>query len=244
MNGHKVYGLIGYPLKHSFSPAYFKEKFAALGIHATYHAYPIPTIHEFPELLKKHPSIAGLNVTIPYKEQVMAYLDGLDAAAEKIGAVNCIAVEDGKLKGYNTDAIGFANSLKPLLQPHHTHALILGTGGASLAVAYVLGSLGITYKKVSRAIGDILYADLTPEDIEAHTLIINTTPVGMFPDVNTAPDIPYAAITPKHLLYDLVYNPEETLFLSKGKAQGATIKNGYKMLVLQAEASWDIWSRN
>ncbi|HEY1032114.1 MAG TPA: shikimate dehydrogenase [Flavipsychrobacter sp.] len=239
---HKVYGLIGYPLKHSFSPAYFKDKFTRLGIDATYHAYAIPTIHELPELIKKHPSLAGLNVTIPYKEQVLSYLDEVDSIAQQIGAVNCIAIHAGKLKGYNTDVIGFADSLKPLLQPHHTDALILGTGGASLAVAYALGQLGIRYTKVSRAVGDIVYADLRPEHIATHTLIINTTPVGMFPDVDAFPDLPYEAITDKHLLYDLIYNPAETAFLAKGKAQGATIKNGHEMLVLQAEASWQIWN--
>jgi shikimate dehydrogenase len=181
-------------------------------------------------------------VTIPYKEQVLSYLDAIDSTAQKIGAVNCIAIHAGKLKGYNTDVIGFADSLKPLLQPHHTDALILGTGGASLAVAYALGQLGIRYTKVSRAVGDIVYADLRPEHVATHTLIINTTPVGMFPDVTSSPDIPYEAITDKHLLYDLIYNPAETAFLAKGKAQGATIKNGHELLVLQAEASWQIWN--
>ncbi|MFN4246467.1 MAG: shikimate dehydrogenase [Flavipsychrobacter sp.] len=239
-----LYGLIGYPLSHSFSPAYFNNKFATENIDGRYDAYAIPSVEDLKTLLQEHPQLKGLNVTIPYKEQVLPLLNEIDAAAREIGAVNCIKIEVGKLIGYNTDHIGFVESLKPLLQPQHTHALILGTGGAAKAVMYALKQLGIKHKTVSRIGGDMQYADVDEEIMDKYRLIINTTPLGMYPAINTAPEIPYQFIDSSHLLYDLVYNPEETLFLKKGKQKGATIKNGYEMLILQAEASWQIWNTN
>lgn len=239
-----LYGLIGYPLSHSFSPAYFNNKFATENIDARYDAYAIPSVEDLKTLLLEHPQLKGFNVTIPYKERVLPLLYETDAAAREIGAVNCIKIEVGKLIGYNTDHIGFAESLKPLLQPQHTHALILGTGGAAKAVMFALSQLDIEYKIVSRTGGDMQYADVDEEIMDKYRLIINTTPLGMYPAINTAPEIPYQFIDSSHLLYDLVYNPEETLFLQKGKQQGATIKNGYEMLILQAEASWQIWNTN
>lgn len=238
------YGLIGYPLSHSFSPAYFNNKFATENIDGRYDAYAIPSVEDLKTLLKEHPHLKGLNVTIPYKEQVLPLLYETDAAAREIGAVNCIKIEVGKLIGYNTDHVGFAESLKPLLQTKHTHALILGTGGAAKSVMYALKQLGVEYKIVSRTGGDMQYADVDKEIMDIYKLIINTTPLGMYPATDTAPEIPYEYLTKEHLLYDLVYNPEETLFLQKGKQQGATIKNGYEMLILQAEASWQIWNTN
>ncbi|MBL7719977.1 MAG: shikimate dehydrogenase [Flavipsychrobacter sp.] len=236
------YGLIGFPLTHSFSPKWFAEKFAAEGIDATYKAYPLELIESISDLLANYP-LRGLNVTIPYKEQVLGYLNELDEAAEAIGAVNCIDIRHGIKKGYNTDVTGFEQSLAPLLQAHHTRALVLGTGGAAKAVHYVLEKLGLTYRTVSRhqSEGVITYDELTEELIASHPLIINTTPLGMAPHTDEAPAIPYHALTEKHLLYDLIYNPDETKFLALGKQQGATIKNGHEMLVRQAEASWEIW---
>lgn len=239
-----VYGLIGYPLSHSFSPGYFKEKFAKAEIDAVYRLFPLANIKELPKLLAEHSSLSGLNVTIPYKEQVIPFLDDIDNAAKTIAAVNCIKISNGKLKGYNTDVIGFEQSLAPLLQPQHTKALVLGTGGAAKAVAYVLDKLNIDYKLVSSSgkIGTVAYEDISAATVDEHTLIINTTPLGMHPNIDACPDIPYSALGETHLLYDLIYNPEETTFLKRGTAQGATTKNGYEMLVLQAEASWDIWN--
>jgi shikimate dehydrogenase len=238
------YGLIGYPLTHSFSPAYFKKKFNEQHIYALYDAFPLTGLHEFPELLRSNPAIEGLNVTIPYKEAIIYYLDYIDSIAAQIGAVNCIAIRNGKKTGYNTDAIGFAQSLNPLLQSQHNMALILGTGGASRAVAYVLGQLGIPFHKVSRNKKEdcITYADITGDLLSQHRLIINTTPLGMYPNPDAAPPLPYKSIGKHHLLYDLIYNPDETKFLSLGKAQGASVKNGFEMLQLQADASWAIWT--
>lgn len=237
------YGLIGYPLGHSFSPTYFGKKFAVLGIDAVYSAYPLENITEFPNLLHAH-SFRGLNVTIPHKESVIPYLDALDDVAKKVGAVNTIAFAEGIKKGYNTDVIGFELSLAPLLKPQHKQALILGTGGASKAVAFVLEKLGITYLKISRSkkSGTLCYDELGPEIIKAHPLIINCSPVGKAPEANYAPSIPYEGITDKHLLYDLIYNPAETKFLSIGKQHGAAIKNGLEMLELQADSAWEIWN--
>jgi shikimate dehydrogenase len=239
-----AYGLIGYPLTHSFSPAWFAKKFAAQGIDATYTAFPLATINDFPAFLQQHPALHGLNVTIPHKETIIPYLGALDITAEKVGAVNCVAISDGLTKGYNTDVIGFKESLVPLLQSQHTNALVLGTGGASGAVTYVLDELGIEFIKVSRtATTDILtYDALTSDIIRQHTLIINTTPVGMYPHVDDCPQLPYEAIGAQHLLYDLIYNPAETKFLALGKQAGAQIKNGQQMLELQADASWRIWN--
>lgn len=241
----RKFGLIGYPLSHSFSRNYFSEKFA--GEHITgcaYYNFPLEHIDLFTALLRDNPDIEGLNVTIPYKQSVRQFLDEFDITAAEIGAVNCIDIRNGRLKGYNTDAIGFELSLRPLLDNSHARALILGTGGASRAVGFVLTKLGIAFSYVSRTKkkGCLTYEELDEAVLYEHTIIVNTTPLGTFPDIHYAPAIPYHLLTLKHLLYDLVYNPRETLFLQKGSAQGATIKNGYEMLVLQAEASWKIWN--
>ncbi len=247
------YGLIGYPLKHSFSIGYFNEKFAAENIDAEYVNFEISTIQDFKKVIEGNPNLCGLNVTIPYKEQVIPFLDELDKDTAKIGAVNVIKIirqgkNQGKVKliGYNSDIIGFTKSIEPLLQPHHKKALILGTGGAAKAIFHGLENLGIESTFVSRIQRNeeiLTYAQLTPEVIEMHTIIVNCTPVGMFPKVDFCPNIPYEQLTPKHLLYDLLYNPNETLFMKKGKEQGATVKNGLEMLLLQAFASWEIWNQ-
>ncbi|MBA3828428.1 MAG: shikimate dehydrogenase [Taibaiella sp.] len=237
------YGIIGYPLGHTFSPAYFNKKFAEENIDAVYTAYPIKDIQHLPVLCKDHRDLQGLSVTIPYKQAVVPYMDSLDITAERTGAVNCIHLHNGLKIGYNTDADGFEKSMQPLLRPYHDRALILGTGGAAQAVQYVLAKLGIGYTQVSRGKeGMMSYEEITDDVIRAHPLIINTTPLGTFPQVDECPDIPYSALTDAHLLYDLIYNPAETKFLSLGKAQGAAIKNGYEMLLLQAEAAWQIWN--
>ena len=240
------YGIIGYPLSHSFSPAFFRKKFAELNTDAIYEAFPLPDVSQFAALIDAHPHILGLNVTIPHKETIVPYLDELDDVAADICAVNCIAFRNGKKKGYNTDVIGFEQSLIKLLAPQHTHALILGTGGSSKAVAYVLKQLGIGFRFVSRnkQQGLLTYEELTPDIIGQTKLIINTTALGMYPNTEGAPAIPYDAITTQHLLYDLIYNPEETTFLTLGKERGAVTKNGFEMLQIQAEASWDIWTMN
>ncbi len=241
----KLYGLIGYPLSHSFSKGFFAEKFKKEGIlDCAYENFPLADIAEFPRLLEQQPALCGLNVTIPYKEAVLPWLDELSPAAEQVKAVNCIHFHEGKKTGFNTDVTGFKRSLQPLLKPHHTHALILGTGGAAKAVMFVLEELNIPFTVVSRQAqpGVATYDSLDKEVIAAHTIIINTSPLGMYPQTDTAPALPYNAITKHHLLYDLIYNPEKTLFLQQGEAQGAAIKNGHEMLVLQAEASWEIWN--
>lgn len=245
----RTFGLIGYPLAHSFSKKFFTEKFEEEGIaDHQYELFPIENIAAVVSLIAADDSLAGLNVTIPHKVGVMAYLNELDPAAQTIGAVNCIAIahKDGetRLKGYNTDAYGFQESLRPYLKKHHSHALILGDGGAAKAVKYVLDQLQITYLSVVRtaAPNTILYSDLTEELLQKHQVIINTTPLGTFPNIEAAPAIPYEWITDQHLAYDLVYNPEETEFLKRAKAKGAAIKNGFEMLQLQAERSWFIWN--
>lgn len=241
----KQYGLIGYPLSHSFSKGYFAEKFLKENIlNCRYDIFPLETIQQFDALCKSHPNFVGLNVTIPYKEQVIPFLDALNEEAEAIGAVNTIKFVNGKKIGYNSDCYGFEMSLKPLLKIHHTHALILGTGGASKAVEYVLKKLGIKFQYVSRtkSINTVSYEELDTFIIQHSTLIINTTPIGMYPKIDAAPAIPYDSINSAHLLYDLVYNPEETLFLKNGKSKGAQTKNGLEMLYLQAERSWQIWN--
>lgn len=241
----KTYGLIGYPLSHSFSKGYFAEKFKKEGIaDCRYENFPIADIAAFPTLFHQEEDLCGLNVTIPYKEVVIPFLDDLSDAAKNIGAVNCIRLEDGKKIGYNTDVIGFSNSLKPLLKAHHTHALVLGTGGAAKAVMYALRELQIPYTVVSRtATADaIAYTSLDKKIMEQHTLLINTTPLGMFPNVDAHPPIPYEYIGSQHLLYDLVYNPPVTKFLALGEERGAAVKNGHEMLILQAEAAWAIWN--
>ena len=239
------YGIIGHPLTHSFSPAYFKKKFAEQHIDAVYEAFPIATINEFTALLAAHPALEGLSVTIPYKEAIIPHLHEVDPTAAEIGAVNCITIKNGISKGYNTDVIGFEQSLIPLLHPQHTQALILGSGGAAKAVAWVFKKLSITYKKVSRGKqpGNLTYHELTGAVIAQYNLIINTTPLGMYPNPGAMPHLPYDAMTKDHLLYDLIYNPDETLFLTKGKEKGAAIKNGFEMLKLQADASWEIWNK-
>jgi shikimate dehydrogenase len=240
-----LYGLIGYPLTHSFSPAYFKKKFADQLIDAVYEPFPLTGIEQFPGLLAAHPELAGLNVTIPYKESIIPYLDEVSQVVSEICAVNCICFKNGHTTGFNTDTIGFERSLIPLLQSQHTDALVLGTGGSSKAVAYVLRQLGISYNFVSRSAkeGCLAYSDLNAEIINGHKLIINTTPLGMYPAIDAIAPIPFDAVGQQHLLYDLIYNPDETRFLQQGAMKGAAIKNGFEMLQLQAEAAWDIWSR-
>jgi shikimate dehydrogenase len=241
----RLFGLIGYPLTHSFSKKYFTEKFEKEGLNdCRYELFSIASINDLKKVLDQHPGLEGLNVTIPYKERVLPFLDEQDTVVKKIKACNCIVLKKGKLKGYNTDTEGFERSLKKQLQPHHKNALILGTGGAAKAVEYVLQKLGIGYKYVSRkpSVNNYSYQQLTPPVIADHPLIINTTPLGMYPAINEAPPVPYELITSRHYLFDLVYNPEKSLFLQKGEARGAIIKNGYEMLVIQAEESWRIWN--
>lgn len=245
------YGLIGYPLKHSFSIGYFNEKFKAEKIDAEYVNFEIPRIEDFMEVIEEHSDLCGLNVTIPYKEKVIPYLDELDKDAAKIGAVNVIKIirlPKGKVKlvGYNSDILGFTQSIEPLLQAHHKKALILGTGGASKAIFHGLSNLGIKSTFVSRTKKSpdvLIYEELTEEIMAEHTVIVNCTPMGMYPKVDFCPGIPYRFVTPNHLLYDLLYNPNETLFMKKGEAQGAVTKNGLEMLLLQAFAAWEIWNK-
>ena len=242
-----LYGLIGHPLGHSFSKDFFNQKFQSENIDAQYLNFDIPTIELLNEVLTRQ-QIKGLNVTIPYKEKVIPFLDELSEDAKSIGAVNVIKVyqQENKirLKGFNTDVIGFTESLQPLLNPTHKKALILGTGGASKAVQFGLQQLNIETLFVSRRSCDntLTYSQLTSKVMKEHTVVINCTPVGMHPHTDECPEIPYEFIGEGHILYDLVYNPEETLFLKKGKAVGATTKNGLEMLLLQAKAAWNIWT--
>lgn len=248
MSRKELFGLVGYPLGHSFSESFFNNKFNSEGIDAQYLNFEIPNINEFRNIINTNTNLRGLNVTIPYKEQVIPYLDDIDITASEIGAVNVVKfIRNGNnliLKGFNSDVIGFCNSLKPLLKPHHTHALVLGTGGAAKAIAHGLKSLGIEPIYVSRTKKDgaLTYNELTPEIIEKYQVIVNTTPAGMYPHVDTCPDIPYHLLTPQHLCYDVVYNPEVTLFMKKSQEQGAMVKNGLEMLILQALAAWEIWN--
>ena len=241
------YGLIGYPLGHSFSIGYFNEKFQNEGIDAEYVNFEIPQINMLPEVIASNPDLVGLNVTIPYKEKVISYLDHVSPEARAIGAVNVIRIiHKGKnviLKGYNSDVIGFTQSIEPRLETYHKKALILGTGGASKAINFGLKSLGLETVFVSRyeRPGTIQYEKLTPEDIKEYNVIVNCTPCGMYPHTNKCPNLPYEAMDSHTLLYDLIYNPDETLFLYKGKQQGATVVNGLEMLLLQAFASWEFW---
>ncbi|MCM1035191.1 MAG: shikimate dehydrogenase [Paludibacter sp.] len=248
----RYFGIIGKPLAHSFSAQYFTEKFAQQHIDAIYTLYPLDTIDDFRLLLQLH-DFTGMNVTLPYKEQIIPYLDALDTTAQAIGAVNVIRFLNGQLTGFNTDVIGFRNSLCPLLQPHHTHALVLGTGGAAKAVYYGLQTLGIEPTYVSRrhqqiTVGNtttdtLVYDQLNETIIARNTLIVNCTPLGMYPEVDTCAPIPYNLLTEQHLLYDVVYNPQKTLFLQRGEQQGCRIQNGLAMLWGQAEAAWRIWNR-
>jgi len=238
----RKYGLIGYPLKHSFSPGYFKDKYEKENIKdARYDLYPLEDIKEVTKLLDG--SMNGFNVTIPYKKKVIKFIDELDPVAAAIGAVNTVRIRDGKSIGFNTDVYGFEESLKTCFKRSKpSHALILGDGGATRAVKYVLGKLGIEHQVVSRKEGFLNYSDLDEELIKEHRLIINTTPLGMSPNLDTCPDLPYEHIGADHILFDLVYNPAKTLFLQKGEDQKATIKNGLEMLHLQAERSWEYWN--
>lgn len=247
----RTFGLIGYPLGHSFSPDFFNKKFQNQGIDAIYKAYSIADIKQLKNIITENPFLEGLNVTIPYKESVIPFLNQIHPDAKEIGAVNCIKIEYRNkspfLIGYNTDNIGFEKSLVPLLKSHHTKALILGNGGAAKAVSYVLNKLNIPFIFLVRnpkGENELAFSDTDKNIFKEHKIIINTTPLGTFPDIEKCPEITYEYLNESHLLYDLVYNPAESLFLKKGKLQGAQIKNGYEMLVLQAEASWKIWNNN
>jgi len=245
----KKYGLIGFPLTHSFSKRYFTEKFETEKIDSTYENFEIDDISKFPEIIKNNPEIIGLNVTIPYKEKVIPFLNELNDSSREIGAVNTVKItrtESGVfLKGFNTDTFGFETSLKPLLKEHHKKALILGTGGASKALKYVLTKLGIEF--ISASIeelkeNEIKYDEIDEKMMKERLLIINATPLGTYPKTEAFPNIPYQFITEKHLLFDLVYNPEVTQFMAKGMQKGATVKNGYEMLLNQAIKSFEIWN--
>ena len=245
----KKFGIIGYPLGHSFSPGYFNEKFQNEGIDAIYEKYELPVITDLQAIIDYTQDLCGFNVTIPYKEKVMSYLDVISPEARAIGAVNVVKVtnKDGKkhLEGYNSDLIGFTRSIQPLLEAHHKKALVLGTGGASNAVMYGLHKLGIETMLVSRyqKNNTIQYEQIDEEVMKEYTVIVNCTPCGMAPHFDECPAIPYCHITPKHLLFDLIYNPDETLFLKNGREQGAVTKNGLEMLLLQAEGAWEIWNK-
>lgn len=235
-----LYGLIGRNISYSFSPGYFREKFQKEGIDADYVIFDIDDIRKLPDIISKNPNLRGLNVTIPYKQEVIHFLDELSEDATKIGAVNTIAFRNGKLIGHNTDWIGFRDSIKPMLDESHQKALILGTGGAAQSVAYALDSLNIRYEFVSRS-GEFGYEEIGQRAFFESTIIINCTPVGTHPNTEEAVPIPYYLFTEKHIAYDLIYNPEKTLFLQKAEAAGAKIKNGREMLERQAEESWKIW---
>lgn len=242
-----TYGIIGYPLSHSFSKKYFDEKFAVEKIaNAEFESYPIRFISEFPSIIEEHTSLKGLSVTIPYKEQVLQYVSDQSPEVKEIGAANCIRIRDNQLAAFNTDIIGFERSFIKNLKPGQRKALILGTGGASKAVQYVLRKLGMGYLLVSRKKNDlpghVTYKDLSEKILADHQVIINASPVGMFPNEDACPGINYNLITPQHYLYDLVYNPQKTLFLKKGEEKGATVENGLEMLIIQAEENWRIWN--
>lgn len=243
------YGLIGFPLKHSFSKSYFNEKFQSEGIDAEYINFEIASVNELPAIIGENPDLQGLNVTIPYKEKVIPFLDEVDKAAIPIGAVNVIKIIRQKNKvrlvGFNSDVIGFTRSIEPLLEEDHKKALVLGSGGAAKAIFHGLKSLGLEPVYVTRSSkpGMLLYEELTPEIMATHKVIVNCTPVGMYPHVDECPAIPYDCLTPGHLLYDLLYNPDTTLFMKKGTERGAMVKNGLEMLLLQAFAGWEIWNR-
>jgi shikimate dehydrogenase len=241
----KIYGIIGRPLGHSFSKRYFEEKFAAEGLSDhRYCNFPLNDIAELSNILAEHPDLLGFNVTIPYKQEIIDRLDDVSPEAKAIGAVNCVKIEGARLVGYNTDATGFAAGLAKLIGSEHPRALVLGTGGASRAVRYVLERAGIEYSVISRTktADTITYDELTPLIIKAHPLIINTTPLGTWPHTDGKPAIPYGAISPHHFLYDLVYNPPVTAFLAEGRERGAVTINGGEMLTVQAEESWKIWN--
>lgn len=242
------YGLIGYPLGHSFSVSYFNQKFEDENIDAVYENYEIDSIDLLPEILDRNPELRGLNVTIPYKEKVIPYLDSISPEASVIGAVNVIRITnergETKLKGFNSDVIGFTLSIEPMLSHYHKKALILGTGGASKAINYGLKSLGLETVFVSRSAkhNTIQYSDITPELIKEYNVIVNCTPCGMYPNTDECPQLPYEAMDSHTVLYDLIYNPDETLFMKKGRQYGASVKNGLEMLLLQAFKSWEFWN--
>lgn len=242
----KTFGLVGRNISYSFSAGYFKEKFSQMGVGHTYRNFDIDDIEELRDIITNTKGLKGLNVTIPYKEEVIPLLDSLSKKAKVIGAVNTITIsKKGKTKGYNTDWYGFKKALKPLLKKRHKKALILGTGGASKAVAFALRDLKIEYDFVSREGNEYLlsYTDLNKEVFDEYQILINTTPLGTFPDINECPQLDYSLFTKDYIAFDLVYNPEETLFLKKAKQNGAKIKNGYDMLVFQAEKAWAIWNK-
>jgi shikimate dehydrogenase len=246
---NKVFGLLGKNISYSFSRGYFAKKFEVLDLKKhEYRNFDIQDIADFPSILKKELFLKGMNVTIPYKEEIIQHLDILDKTAKEIGAVNTIKfTKRGNLKGYNTDVVGFENSISPYLKVNHKFALILGTGGASKAVAYALKKNKIQYKFVSRnpfGKEQISYEDLTKEVVSKYHVIVNCTPIGTSPDIHLSPNIPYQFLTAQHLLFDLIYNPEISTFLSKGEEKGASIKNGYEMLEMQAEESWRIWNES
>lgn len=242
----RQFGLIGFPLGHSFSRGFFTAKFEAEGIDARYDNFPIEDIGTFPGLLSLHPQLEGINVTIPHKENVIPFLHHLSPVVTAIGACNCIRIRDNRLTGFNTDVVGFEKSLCKKLDSHHKAALVLGTGGASKAVQYVLHQLQIPFTVISRKAdsekGILDYGALDKEILSHATLWINTTPLGMVPDTDRMPPLDYGQVSNRHYLYDLVYNPAETRFLAMGKAKGATIENGHDMLIIQAEESWKIWN--
>jgi shikimate dehydrogenase len=244
----RTFGLIGHPLGHSFSREYFTQKFAALGLDAVYRNYDLADLVSFPAWIRSDPTLEGLNVTRPYKEQVIPFLDTLDSVASATRAVNTIRmVRDGgevRLEGFNTDVYGFQEAIRPLLRPHHRRALILGTGASSRSVRHALLELGLACVTAGRTPQDdhLLFSDVTAERIRSHTLVINTTPLGMFPDDRSQPPIPYAALTPDHLLFDLVYNPPVTSFMAEGRRQGAVTASGILMLQRQADRAWEIWN--
>lgn len=244
----RLFGLIGYPLGHSFSKTYFNKKFQAENINAEYLNFEIPDIGDLMEIISEYPNLEGLNVTIPYKEQVIPYLADISPEAKHIGAVNLIKIlrkgDNVELIGYNSDIVGFTNSIEADINKKRRKALVLGTGGASKAVKCGLEILGVEVTLVSRTPrkGVITYADLTPDMVADHKIIVNTTPVGMYPNVDACPDIPYEAITPEHLCYDVIYNPDVTLFMKKSQERGADVKNGLEMLLLQAFENWLVWN--
>ena len=242
----KRFGLVGRNISYSFSASYFKQKFEKANlVNYSYTNFDIEAVSQLPEILQNTTKLKGLNVTIPYKEEVIPLLDSISKTAKIIGAVNTIVITKKGTKGYNTDHYGFRKALKPLLEPHHKKALILGTGGASKAIAYALRKLKIEYDFVSRTATDVIYAyeDLNAEIFEDYQIIINTTPLGTFPNITECPPINYSLFTPEHIAFDLVYNPEETEFMKRAAAHGAVTKNGYDMLVHQAEKAWEIWNR-
>ncbi len=250
-NSKKYYGLIGYPLTHSFSMDFFNQKFGAEKINAEYLNFEIDDIGKLMEVISEYPELNGLNVTSPYKQVIIQYLDALDETAKSIGAVNVVKIDksgknqDVKLIGYNTDAIGFANSIRPMLSDKMKSALVMGSGGAAKAVRYALNKLGMESHTISRrkSVSTITYEELTKSMVHKNLIVVNATPLGMYPNVDACPDFPFRFLTKDHLCYDLIYNPEETVFLKRAKQYGASCKNGLEMLLLQAFASYDIWTK-